>query len=158
MFEIGEIVEIAVQLEKNGAKTYRHASQCVSDESVAGVLGELAEDETRHAGWFGQLGDRLRATKAVDSALEDMGKELLKNMVKEQAFSLQEADFTSVDKLEDVLTTAVAFEEDTILFYQMLGSFIGDERTIQHLEDIIEEEKKHIRILRERLEALGDLS
>ena len=151
MFNMGEVVEIAVQLEKNGAETYENAAKRVSNEAVARVLNELAEDETRHAKWFIQLGKHLGETSEVSPELENVGKGLLKNVVENQAFSLQETDFSSVDKLEDVLSVAVSFEEDTVLFYQMLGAFIGDEETIEQLEGIIEEEKKHISLLQERL-------
>ena len=52
---------------------------------------------------------------------------------------------------------SIEFERDTELFYEMLGGFIGDETTLGQLEQIIEEENRHIQVLEEFLDKKGAL-
>lgn len=50
-----------------------------------------------------------------------------------------------------ILQVAIGFEEDSITFYEMIGGFVEDVETLRHLNSIIEEEKRHITILEERI-------
>ena len=154
MFTMGNILDIAVQLEENGERTYRRASQTVSELAVAGLLSTLADDEAAHRAWFEGQRQKLESADTANGELETMGRRLLRNVLKNQIFSLEDADFSTVDKMEDVLTIAMEFEEDTVLFYEMIGSFISDESTLEGLEGIIAEERKHIRLLKTQLDAL----
>ena len=49
--------------------------------------------------------------------------------------------------VEALLQLCIEFEKDTILFYEMIGSFIEDTKTSEKLDDIIEEENRHIELL-----------
>jgi rubrerythrin len=44
---------------------------------------------------------------------------------------------------------AVEHEKDTIIFYQMLQSFIDDHQTSKELEEVIAQEEQHIKLLKE---------
>ena len=55
MFTLTDIIEIAVQIEKNGESTYRRAQQETSDPSLADLLGLLADEELEHQRWFAEL-------------------------------------------------------------------------------------------------------
>jgi rubrerythrin len=54
-----------------------------------------------------------------------------------------------MDHLEDLLRLAIEFENDSILFYEMIGSLISDKETSEKLQEIIKEEKHHIELLRD---------
>ena len=69
----------------------------------------------------------------------------------DQAFSIQEADFSKIEDLHALLELSLEFEEDTILFYEMLSAFVTDTETLKQLETIIQEEKNHVNILDEWL-------
>jgi rubrerythrin len=56
-------------------------------------------------------------------------------------------DFSSIDHVKDLLGLAIEFEKDTVLFYEMIGTFIQDGETLNQLKAIIEEERGHITIL-----------
>ena len=51
--------------------------------------------------------------------------------------------------VEALLQLCIEFEKDTILFYEMIGSFIEDNETSEKLDEIIEEENRHIELLEE---------
>jgi rubrerythrin len=78
-----------------------------------------------------------------------MGKAILKGVMAEQAFSLQDVDFSKIEDREAVFKPAIEFEKDTILFYEMIQSFVDDQETLSLLAKIIEEENRHVQTLQE---------
>jgi rubrerythrin len=156
MFTVGEIIDLAIRIEKNGEKAYRKAQKKVSEPSLASMLQWLADDEVKHEKWFNELKDGIE-TAVEDPQLEEMGKAILGGVLGEKAFSLQDADFSEIETVESLLRLSIEFEKDTVLFYEMLINFIDDENTAGQLQKIIEEENRHIQVLKdfvERREAL----
>ena len=151
MFTAAEIIELAIRIEKNGEKTYRKALEKVSDISMVTLLQQLADEEVEHAKWFAELKEKIGAI-TNDPELEAMGGTILKSVLGEKAFSITDADFSRMEDRRKLLETALEFEEDTILFYELLGTFMGDEESLQGLQKIIEEERRHVRNLKETLE------
>jgi len=154
MFLIEDIIDLAIQVEKNGEKVYRDAADRVSDPRLSSMLRRLADEEMKHAKWFDEL--RHTASKtAVDSKLEEMGKALLKEVLGDQSFSLKEANFSKIDKIKDLIHIAIEFEKDTVLFYNLIRTFVQDREALHHLQAIIEEENQHVKCLQDLLES-GD--
>ena len=151
MFTAAEIIELAIRIEKNGEKTYRKALEKVSDISMVTLLQQLADEEVEHAKWSAELKEKVGAI-TNDPELEAMGGTILKSVLGEKAFSLTDADFSRIEDRRKLLETALEFEEDTILFYELLGTFMGDEESLQGLQKIIEEERRHVRNLKDTLE------
>ena len=151
MFTLGEIIDLAIRIEKNGENAYRKAQQVVSNPSLASMLQWLAEQEVEHEKWFTQLKEKA-ATVAEDPKLEEMGKAILQGVLGDQAFSIKDADFSKIEDINSLLELSVEFEKDTVLFYEMLSAFIDDEETLSQLDKIIEEEKRHVQLLEEFLE------
>jgi len=87
----------------------------------------------------------------VDTDLEEMGKTMLQRVLGDQTFSLTNVDFSKIDQIEDLIELAIEFERDTVLFYEMIESFIDDEQTKDHLKKIIHEEERHVQVLEELL-------
>jgi len=150
MFTLTDIIEIAVQIEKNGESTYRRAQRKTSDPSLADLLGLLADEELEHQRWFAELKGRV-GTKAVDKNLEAMGRELFQNILGEKAFSLDEVDLSQVSDIQTIMRVSAEFEQDTVVFYEMLEPFVEDAQSRDDLRLIIEEEKRHLRKLQDRL-------
>jgi rubrerythrin len=90
----------------------------ISNPSLATILNWLADEEVEHAAWF----RRLRATidpQITDPEVEAMGKSLLSDVLGKQNFSLKEADFSNISRLAELLSLAIEFENDKILFYNL---------------------------------------
>ena len=87
-----------------------------------------------------------------DPKLEEMGREILQSVLGDQAFSMSEADFSTIETIRSLLELSLEFEKDTIIFYEMLREFIADEKTLRGLEKIIEEEKSHVKQLEDFME------
>lgn len=148
MFEIREILDLAIRLEKNGEATYRQAIQSSNDEELKAALDWMAEEEARHGQWFSDL-QRSLETGGKNPFMEEMSRELFDDLVGSQSFSLKEVDFTAVESMEELVGIFMEFEKDTVLFYEMVAPFIEDGETRAHLETIIAEENRHIARLKD---------
>jgi len=58
----------------------------------------------------------------------------------------------------ELLETAIGFERDSIMFYEMVESFVDDPEVISHVKSITDEERKHIALLEERIMGLRQAS
>ena len=146
MFSMGDIIDLAIQIETNAESVYRSALNKISEPTLVSILRWLADEEVEHARWFRQL-KATTQSEIKDPAVEAMGKSLLSDVLGQQSFSLKEADFSEINDLEDLLTLAIEFEEDKVIFYNMLRSFIEDKETLEFLGNIINQETKHIQEL-----------
>ena len=148
MFSITEIIEIAVQLEKNAGKVYREAIGQSKNKELDDLLLQMANEELEHADWFIALRDNIE--KSQDRPrVKEMDASLIDDLIGKQTFSLADVDFSKIKNSKHLIDIFIEFEKDTILFYEMLKTFIVDEKTIDHLEKIIQEESSHIEKLEE---------
>jgi len=149
MFSITEIIEIAVQIEKNGERVYREAIGQSKNPELDDLLLGIAEEELEHTDWFLTLKDEIEKSQDRPQ-VEEMDAALVEDLIGKQSFSLADVNFPRVKNSKELIDIFIEFENDTILFYEMLKTFLVDEKTIEHLEKIIREEASHI----EKLEDL----
>ena len=148
MFSFREIIDMAIQLEKNAETFYRAALTEMSTKSLEPVLLCLADEERNHADWFEKL---KRVAEEAEPRVqgEELSGPVLRNLVGDQKFSLDEVDLSKIKSQEELIELAIEHEKDTIIFYQMLQSFIDDPETVKELNEIIDEENQHIKFLTE---------
>jgi rubrerythrin len=150
LFSIAEILAIAVQLERNGENAFRKALKASEDAGLNDLLKWMAEEERAHAEQFSQLQEKIADDE--ESHLEQkMSDSLVATFIKGQTFSLEEVNFSGLRDPGELIETFIEFEKDTILFYDMLKSFMLDEKIIRQLEVIIQEEEIHVKKLQELL-------
>lgn len=149
MFSIGEIIDIAIQIEKNGESFYRKARENAADPGLKELLQWLADQELRHKESFLKMRASM-STKTDDPLIEQISGANLQAAVGRHAFSLEETDFSSLHDEKELLETALGFELDSIMFYEMILSLLADPVILGHAERIVEEERNHVELLRER--------
>ena len=148
MFSILEIIDIAIQLEKNGEKVYRQAARQVADDELIKMLTWFADEEIRHADFFSSL--KKGVEKDTDEHFDEkMSRELIDRFIREQMFSLKKVDFPLIDNLDELINIFIEFEEDTLLFFEMLYPFVINPKDSEKMDQIINEEKSHIKQLHE---------
>ena len=150
MFTISEIVEFAIRIEENGQKIYRDALERASDPTLISLLRWLAHEESEHVRWFSDLKGTV-TDEAVDIQVGEMGRSLLLGIVGDQTFSLKERDLSTIAEAKELLKIALDFEKDTVIFYEMMGAFIQEDTAMAKLNQIIQEENRHIDMLTEFL-------
>lgn len=149
MFTAQELFDLAIRFEDNGERFYRKALAQVYDESVRELLQRLADDEVEHRSHFKQLKEALQDST---NPLEGAAGFMLQDIVGGRAFSLDEVDMAALRTEEQVIAMAIEFEEDVILFFEMLQNFLQDREALDGLEEILNEERQHKMLLLEALE------
>ncbi|RJQ64588.1 MAG: hypothetical protein C4530_01920 [Desulfobacteraceae bacterium] len=147
MFSIADVIEIAIQIEKNGEKLLRSSQRKATDPKLISLFQWIADEEVRHAESFAGMrptGEEKRDTAELDA----MGRELLRDMMAQENFSLNENELTRFDRMESLLSKMIEFEQDTVIFYEMIRSFVSDAATTGAVDEIITQEKRHAATLK----------
>ena len=152
MFTTEEILDIAVKIESNGEKIYRNAARKISSPELVSLLHWMADEEALHARHFSDMKASV-ANAAPNPVVEEMGRELIDNMLGNRSFSLDDVDFERIESVKDMIAVFIEFEKDTILFYEMIEAFIEADEPLKTIKRVITEEKKHIEKLKELLSA-----
>ncbi len=148
VFDPDEIFEMALQMERNGARFYKEAAEGVSDSSNRSMLLKLAEMEVEHEKTFFALKMELGENEAGYYDPEGIAVMYLQSIANTKIFFKREIDVTS---MESILKEAVMAERDSIIFYLGMKEMIPDEAGKQKIEKIIKEEMSHVQILGEKL-------
>ncbi len=149
-----EVVKIAEQMEHNAARFYRKAAGMYHDPALSKLFSELAQWEKRHVQVFAEMKDqfsehawergssdpdrvdvsRLDVPPAVFDEHSDPAKELTGNETSAEVFNL-----------------ALKKERYTIGYYTYLTEFALGQENIKVIKSILQEEKKHVRVLMQSL-------
>ena len=121
-FNAGEILEMAQEIERNGARFYRRAAGGTVESRNRQLLVHLAAMEDEHEKVFASmranLTDAERATTVFDP--DDQAALYLRAMADGHVFDVK-ADpaelFTGKETMENILQTAMGMEKDSIVFY-----------------------------------------
>ena len=149
MFTFKDIIAFAVQIESNGEEIYRRALLRNASPELSRLLEWIADEEARHGEWFEELA-RTAEPVPAESAMEKMGRIMLRSTLQDQSFTLDETDLSRVEDAERLLAMSIEFEQDTVAFYEMMRPFLQDPEAAAALDRIIEEERRHV----EKLTAL----
>ena len=151
MFSFSEVFDMAIQLEKNGEQVYLAALDHTDDAGLKQLLEWMAEEERLHAKLFTEL--KGAAVYIADNeSLREMNDALIRDYLGDQIFSLKEVDFSQVKDSNELIGIFIEFEKDTILFYNILISFMSDESTREKIRHIIAEEEAHVEKLNELID------
>lgn len=155
MFTMDDLFDIAIKMEKNGEAVYVDSLGRISRSDLKSLLQWMADEEASHRQWFKEQKNSL--SLEIDEAdLKKMVPDVLHEMMGEHTLSLDDVDFGKMQHIAQLLHTFIGFEEDTIMFYEMLALFIEDDTVLTGLNAIIREEKQHVRKLNEMMDALGE--
>ena len=146
MFNTTDILDIALRIEKNGETVCREAIGQVNDAAFADLLQEMVAEEENHYRQFLEMKQAAAHPDANPFAAR-MSREAFDDIIGDQSFSLKTVDFTALADLDALIAVLIEFEQDTILFYEMLQPFIEEAATLDTLAQIIAEENRHIQRL-----------
>jgi len=110
-FSAGEVLEMACQIERNGARFYRKAAEAAPDEARRRKLLDLAAMEEEHLATFTgmarALSERERTTPVYDP--DNLAGQYLRALADARVFDVSAdpaAQLTGGESLESVLLTA----------------------------------------------------
>ena len=152
-FNADDVFEIAGQIEKNGTEFYRKASQTVRDPEFVKLFIGLSEMEKEHyktfSGIRSTLSDKQKSPTVFDP--DEESALYLKALADMRVFYKKQIDYSSV---EAILLCAIDAEKDSIVFYLGMVDIVPEKIGKERISDIINEEKKHLKMLAGKLNAL----
>jgi rubrerythrin len=152
-FNANEILQMAEQLEKNGAEFYRKSMEKIQDPEGKKLLLSLAEMEDQHEKTFATLKSKLTADEKAQTVFDPDGESVryLKALADSKVFFEKTID---TDSMEGILKEAITAEKDSILFYLGLKDVVPEALGKDKVDMVIKEEMSHINLLTRELVAL----
>ena len=148
MFQVSELVQVAVDDEKSGVAFYSRLSQKVQAAELKKTFAELAEQERGHQKRFEQMLADLGEYKAPDSYADEY-LTYVHALTSQRAFPDEQAAQRAADECADdasAVELAIGFERDTlILMGEMRGMVRQKDRSI--VDQLIDEERSHLVVL-----------
>jgi rubrerythrin len=159
VFNAEEVLQMAEQIERNGARFYRRAAEFVKDPAVNKLLLELAAWEDGHEKLFASMRARLSEREREKTVFDPEGEGgmYLKAMADGYVFDVKKdpaAQLTGKESAKDILTEAIGKEKDSIVFYLGLKEFAPESLGKEKIEGVIKEEMRHIGYLNRHITAL----
>jgi rubrerythrin len=150
-----EIFSLAMQIEKSGHAYYRTVAESASEGTLKEFFTYLAEQEMQHYAFFESLSESAEDLTVSAEDWESISEYI--RATTESRFFLGEDKAISLAKSATdpvkAIDIAIGFEKDTLLFfYEMLS--VTPPKSQAAARKIVDEEKRHIRILAEKKRAV----
>ena len=148
-FNADEVFEMGMDVETNGEAYYRKAAELSKNEEIKKVFLRLMEEEKKHYETFKELREALPPKSAQPTIVDPEGQEylyldaLVKSRIFNNVHEAEELASKVGDEIE-ALRAALAFEKDTILFFQMMKSMTREDLGRNEIDRLIGEERKHV--------------
>lgn len=148
-----ELVEIALQIERNGFAFYTVALERAADPRAKQVYAHLRSEEERHIAIF----ERLSPEGLAEESYPEEATAYVQALATSRVFTDQEQVSQAVAQApspDEVLRLGMGFEKDSILFYTQMRELV--KRSGREVVDmLLAEEKRHLRQLAELRRGLG---
>ena len=151
-FNSSELIEMAERIEEDGHNFYHKAAELFDNPHIQDLLVKLARWENKHKTRFASLREQIQGIDQQDSNLEsdDDLSLYLQAMEGLDVFTAKEDsmdELTGNERMKEVLKIALRKEKDSIIYFLALKAFVPTEIGKKKINDIIEEELRHIAIL-----------
>lgn len=151
-FNADEIFEMAMEIERNGAKFYRKAAAGRAGATSKLLLLHLADMEVQHERTFAAMRDLLTTVENASATFDpdDEAALYLRAIADGHVFPVRvdpSAMLLGKESAADVLKTAIGIEKDSIIFYLGIQDLVGKALGRDKIDHVIREEMNHITIL-----------
>ena len=158
-FNADEILQMAEQIERNGAQYYRKAAESCGECELKDRLLELAEMEDGHEKTFADMRTGLASAESQSLTFDPSGEteQYLMAMADANVFDpdVDLTDAVSGMSPEEILDVAIDLEKESIVFYLGVREAVSEKAGKDKIELILKEEMSHVALLRGYLNALA---
>ena len=152
LYNAGEVLEIAQQIERNGARFYRQAAAGASAERAREALQALAVMEDRHEKAFAQMAAALSPQERQEVLYDpyDESVQYLRAVAGGRVFDLRSDPVAWLEggrTMSEILHKAIQMEKDSIIYYLGLKAVVPDALGKGKVDDVIQEEMRHVTLL-----------
>ncbi len=147
-YSVNEIIEIAVQIERNGYAFYHEATKRKDlDDKAREFLAFLRDQELNHEKTFMGLRDDMDNQILELSTDWDMVSAYLNSIIEGRLFNNEYSAIkaaTDAKDLAQIVDNAITFEKDTLLYFHAINDITVNEKAKSALRRIINEEVSHV--------------
>ena len=148
VYSINEIIEMAVQIERNGYAFYNEATKRKDlDDKSREFISWLRDQELEHEKKFLSLRDDTELKSLELSQDWELVALYLKTIVEGRIFNSEDSAIRraiEAKNITEIIDYAINFEKDTLLYFQAISNNITYPKAIDILHQIINEEISHI--------------
>ncbi|MFC1887341.1 ferritin family protein [Candidatus Cloacimonadota bacterium] len=150
-FTKNEIVEMAVNIEKQGYTFYDNALKRTDlDADQRDLITLLRDEEKQHEITFLELRNKLDNFELKRKTSWEDAKLYIQSMVDTHIFSDPEKAINlaaGAKDIKELISFAIQFEKDTLLFFHAFRQNVEGKKAENSIDVIINEEASHIRKL-----------
>ena len=148
-FNADEVFEMAIRIEENGAAFYRKAAGLQSDAENREFLEKLAAMEDGHKATFIEIRKTLTDKEKGGKVFDPQDKlslylDAMSDTHGGEGSPSAADSLTGTESMEELLTTAIGLEKESVLFYLGIKDIVSPEYGLERIDDIIREERGHI--------------
>ncbi|MBP7309991.1 MAG: ferritin family protein [Candidatus Cloacimonetes bacterium] len=148
VYSVNEVIEMAVQIEKNGYAFYHEATKRKDlDAKAKEFLEYLRDEELSHEKKFMNLRDEMDMNVLELSQDWELVAAYLKTIVDGRIFNSEHSAIQMAIQAQDlksILDNAITFEKDTLLYFHAIADYATSAKTKTVLRSIINEEVTHV--------------
>lgn len=156
-FNALEVMEMAKDIEKRGKKFYLKHAEATENRDLRELFKKLAQDEQDHYERFVALTEELKnGEDDADYLYEQEVSAYFNYLVEYSVFPKDDSEesIAALNDVEKALKLAIQAEKDSILFYREMCEY-NEGKTIDAVEQLIKEEKDHLRALGKYIKEYG---
>lgn len=145
VFAASEIVELGIEIEKNGRDFYNTLAGKSRDEEAGKLFRMLARQETKHIVAF----KRILAQEGSGAGLDSVSGEYsgyLNALIREEIFTTRGKGrqiASCVKSQKEAIALAIGFEKDSIIFYEAMKQVLS-EAAKRITDELIVQEQRHL--------------
>lgn len=148
IFRAGEILDMAIQIERQGISFYEACASSSLQRDVLEVFRHLMEQERLHVEIFSQMKAGLNDYSLPETYAGEM-RSYFDGFVRDQVFYQPAEAFQKASDIKDpfkAIELGIGFEQRSVLFYSAVKEVIRHSET-KVVDGVIAQEHGHIRWL-----------
>lgn len=156
LYQAAEVLDMAVQIEKNGLAFYTGCAAAQASEQLGELFGYLAEQEKLHIKVFSDMKQGLEE-RTLPESYPGETQAYLASLVSDRVFPADQEGACRPEEITDpmdAIAIALSMEKQSILFYSGLRALVRASEQ-QVMDRVIEEEHEHVRRLLSLRRSLG---
>ena len=146
---IQEIIEIAIEIEKNGAAFYNALTKSAETNRLKELYDYLSKEEARHITRFQEILESVGGYQISEAYYATQYMGYMKALADERVFT---SDLSAAEVAEragsprEAIDIAIGFEKESVIFLHEMWNLVP-ESDRKAIEKLLDEERDHLRRL-----------
>ena len=148
IFAGSEIVEIGIQIEKNGRDFYNTLEKKSKNQRASEMFKYLAGEEEKHIKIFQEILDKTEKYEPIGLYADEYFA-YMNALASEYVFTKEdkgEEIAKTIESDKEAVNMGIGFEKDSIIFYEGMKKAIP-QYDLKIVDELIMQEQRHLRIL-----------